>query len=78
MPVGTLDGPVWWFLAPGSVFIRTQHGQILEGGCRWNLQWLWCSSGEPVQLSNESESQQRCWIILYRIIGDHRRALAAW
>ena len=37
-PVGTLGGPARWFLAPGSVFIRTQQGQILVVGCRWNLQ----------------------------------------
>ena len=75
-PVGTLGGPARWFLAPGGVFIRTQHGQILVGGCRWNLQWLWCSSGEPVQLPNESESQQLCWYMLHSVLGDHRRALA--
>ena len=28
-PVGTLGGPARWFLPPGGVFLRTQHGQVL-------------------------------------------------
>ena len=28
-PADTLGGPARWFLPPGGVFLRTQHGQVL-------------------------------------------------